>query len=129
MPKCRLVTKDFWTSSLKLLKLFRRLHLLRAERHRTGDSLRHRQRMGEEPGGGRPRLAHPHGVALHHRSPLLRHEDPGKILSRKTGHLGEIKCYPVFVFFAQSICIKLASLQSTQLSIHFSRKISCVAPP
>jgi len=46
----------------------RRFHLLRSERHRASNSLRHRQRLGEESGGGGPRMAHTHGISLHNWS-------------------------------------------------------------
>ena len=68
---------------------FRRFHILRIERDCACHALRDRERVGEELGGGRHRMAHPHGVALHHGSPVLRNEDSGKVFSWKAGHLGK----------------------------------------
>ena len=69
---------------------FRCFHFLRVERDCSGHALRDRERVGEELGGSRYRLAHPHGVALHHGSLVLRDENSRKVFPWKAGYLGTI---------------------------------------
>ena len=66
-------------------------HNLRTVRHRAGHTLLRGQRVGQ--GGGRSghRVAHPHGVPLHHRRPSLRGQNSGTLLPRKAGYLGKLE--------------------------------------
>ena len=67
----------------------RSLHHLRPLWHRAGHALLRGQRLGE---GGRPgghRMAHPHGLPLHHRRTPLRRQNSGEVLPWKARYLGK----------------------------------------